>query len=45
MKKIYGTEFLRRKARMSLRELSERSGVSTAVLRKLCSGSRPCPPR
>ena len=41
MKKIYGTEFLRRKARMSLRVLSERSGVSTAVLRKLCKGEPP----
>ena len=38
---ISGTEYYRRKARMSLRELSERSGVSDPVLQKLCSGKPP----
>ena len=38
---ISGTEYYRRKARMSMRELSERSGVSDPVLKKLCSGEPP----
>lgn len=38
---ISGTEFYRSKARMSIRELSERSGVCAAVLVKLCGGEPP----
>lgn len=39
--KISGTEYHRCKARMSMRTLAKRSGVSLPVLNKLCSGEPP----
>lgn len=38
---ISGTEYHRSKARMSIRRLAERAGVSVAVLQKLCGGKPP----
>ena len=38
---ISGTEYHRSKARMSIRRLAERAGVSVAVLQKLCGGEPP----